>query len=84
MATKKKIEHVVDTTDIQNDPNLVVGAEEIIADPSGASIPNIDVLKVIVTQYDYLTDIWVNDAGEWLFCERPGFVSYTRDEILNG
>lgn len=41
-------------------------------------------LKATLVKYPHILNVWVNEKGEWHYSNKAGFVSYSREEILNG
>lgn len=41
-------------------------------------------LKATLKNYPHINNVWVNAKGEWHYGKKAGFVSYSREEILNG
>lgn len=41
-------------------------------------------LKSTLEKYPHIDCIWMNEAGNWHFSDKPGFTAYSREEILNG
>lgn len=41
-------------------------------------------LRYTLEKYPHIDCVWVDENGNWLFCERPGFTAYSREQILNG
>lgn len=41
-------------------------------------------LKATLVKYPHILNVWVNEKGEWYYSNKAGFISYSREEILNG
>lgn len=57
--------------------------EEAPKKPSKKSKFNADLVTTLET-HKHILNVWINEAGEWYFTNKPGFTSYSREEILNG
>lgn len=41
-------------------------------------------LHSTLEKYPHINCVWMDEQGNWFFCEKPGFTAYSREEILNG
>lgn len=44
---------------------------------------NPDLVETVKAN-SHILNVWVSESGDWYFRATPGFVSYSREEILNG
>ena len=57
-------------------------AAESVEQPE-ATVFNPELVETVKAN-PHILNVWVNEAGDWYFCDRPGFTSYSREDILNG
>ncbi|MEI8111173.1 MAG: hypothetical protein WCH59_09310 [Chitinophagia bacterium] len=88
MAKKKTApveEQFVDPNEIVESPAEVIESEEsVIEAPNHQALNVKEDLKETLEKFPYIDCVWLNENGDWLFCDRPGFTAYSREQILNG
>lgn len=86
------IKHIVTQEDLDNNADLVeqgvqVGEEIEIPNPAYKAPGKVkfpEALVATLKEHSHIQNAWVNEEGVWFFAEKPGFTSFSREEILNG